>query len=209
MTIMREVRDRSMESAHLLGSHVPESLPLLADVDELSVSRETLVNRALAIYVAGAAAYGFDSQRGLTWLEENGATGGLTEAEREYLTRSSASSDPFKQQIEALWALYWCCSLASDSEFTFRESCPSDFVSRLPDLLKGECASGFRSSVELRSPLEVLRAADLAYCLHWALREKQAFGVTGSVPEYVVRERRKALDWAIEGGAWDEISLDT
>ncbi len=63
----------------------------------------------------------------------------------------------------------------------------------------------------LRSDDQIVSAADLAYCLHWAIRQSELEGKRppGKVPPYVVVERRRALEWLLSDEDWDDVPLDT
>jgi hypothetical protein len=97
-------------------------------------------------------------------------------------------------------------------ELDFGRRCDDDFIAKLPNLKTGEPAAGFRRRARLREADEIGAELDLAYCLHWAVREASLAGNApppGMVPSYVVVERRRALEWLAGKDDWDATSLDT
>jgi hypothetical protein len=108
-----------------------------------------------------------------------------------------------------MWALAWAIGIAR--ELNFSKECDSNFVLLLPNLKQNQTSADFRRKALLRSDDQIVLAADLAYCLHWAIRqsELQRKRPPGKVPPYVVVERRRALDWLLSDDEWDEVSLDT
>ena len=63
----------------------------------------------------------------------------------------------------------------------------------------------------MRDLSELAAQLDLAYCLHWAVRDalNQRRAVSGVVDEQELRCRRLALEWLLTTDPWDEITLDT
>ena len=57
----------------------------------------------------------------------------------------------------------------------------------------------------------ILSQFDLAYCLHWAVRDAMLKGqaVPGKLSGNAIIERRRALEWVAGEEAWDEVLLDT
>lgn len=80
-----------------------------------------------------------------------------------------------------------------------------------PDLKKEEDSKTFMLKGEIRTLEEIASACDLAYCLHWSLRQAQheEKPVPGKAAPHVIIERRRALEWLISSEPWDEVSLDT
>jgi hypothetical protein len=84
-------------------------------------------------------------------------------------------------------------------------------VLRLPDLKGNASSADFQSNAKLRPDEEIAAACDLAYCIHWAVRQSHLKGVkmSGKVQPYVVVERRRALEWLLTDASWEEVALDT
>jgi hypothetical protein len=200
-------RSRSVARLAEVGINVPSSLPLL---DDLSLRpAEEILDRLICLHAVAAVARGFDREKAYAWISQEGTLENLTQDERKLILTGAGDLDVFKVQVEGMWALSWVLSIVPRLDFW--SGCDSRFVTMLPDLKKGESSSNFRARAQLRSEIEVGIQCDLAYCLHWALREAELKGSQpprGLTP-YIVTERRRALEWAIGTDAWDMISLDT
>lgn len=211
MTTMEasDVRANSMRAAQELGYATNDQLPLL-DNKEVLRSVNEVVDRLLGMYCVAAAAYGFNRESAVNWLNANVAWEPLTPDERQFLLTGKGPIQEYKFQIEGIWALYWACGLAG-SEFSFGSQCPQNFVTRLPDLKTNQDVQPIRARAALRDVSQVFQMADTAYCIHWAQRQSVLVGQVNrhAIPEYVIRERRHALDWLLEGEDWDKIALDT
>jgi hypothetical protein len=131
--------------------------------------------------------------------------------EETYLnSRSNGQDNVSKQwQIESLWALAWCLGVHPNLDFS--DSCSDSFVRMLPDIAKDAATSSFRNRLQLREKTEITEKTDLAYCLHWAVRDAEISRkkLPGKVPGQVVVERRRALEWMIGQDPWDEVAMDT
>lgn len=203
-----DVRKKSLAAAKQLGYPVNGALPLL---DQLAVVRtaDEVVDRILAMLCTAASAYGFDNQKATAWLGREAKVDLLTDAERGHLRTKAGDRRSFTIQIEGMWALAW--SIHSVPTLDFGEPCPQDFVTRLPDLKGNGSSREFRDTANVRQASEIISACDLAYCLHWAIRDAQLRNVKvpGKVEDYVVVERRRALEWLLADEPWEGISLDT
>lgn len=204
-----EVRANSIRISQELGYATNEHLPLL-DYTKIVRSVDECVDRLLGMYCVAAAAYGFSRQLAADWLRAKVAGYPLTPGERQFLETGKGPVHDYKFQIEGMWALYWACGHAG-SEFSFASQCPQDFVTRFPALKKNQDAGAFRTKTVLRDVTQVVRMADTAYCIHWAHKQAVFGGQANgqAMPEYVIRERRHALDWLLDGEDWDNIALDT
>ena len=207
---MQQIRQRSLSIADSLGYRINENLPLLEERVTIAQSVQDIVHRMLAIYIVAAVAYGFDRKKALGWLTQNVSTRALTMKECRFLKEGEGAPDGFKYQIEGLWAFFWSCSLVEDCEFSFARRCPEDFALRLPDLNSGQKASEVFRSSKIRDIDEIVSMADLAYCVHWSVRDAELQGSRSTpLPYYVVVERRRAFEWLLGGYDWENISLDT
>jgi hypothetical protein len=207
MSDVKEIRERSISKAKELGYPINENLPLLEDI-ELARSLAEAIDRCLAMQVVAACAYGFSREQGITWLKQETQLK-LTEAEHAFLESGFGDRRKFMFQIEGLYALAWGISIVQDLNFS--RPCPQDLVTRFPDIKKQESSNSFRESADFRSTDELRKALDLAYCLHWAVRQASLDNrsVPGKVESYVIVERRRALEWLFDEQDWEFISLDT
>lgn len=206
---MDRIRAQSLEKAQALGYAVNLSLPLL-DQGELKTLPE-VTSRFLSLYPVVACSYGYSKKDAVEWMTGEGVFDAVAESEKAYLDAvTDGRQDAAMQwQVEGLWALAWCLSCHSTLDFS--NVCAEDFVQMLPDLTRGESAAGFRETLVLRSAEQILEQLDLAYCLHWAIRDSHLRGHVspGRAPAPVVIERRRALEWVAAQDGWDEVSLDT
>jgi hypothetical protein len=205
---VKRVRDKSLATAHRLGYAVNPDLPLIGETT-LHRTNDEIVDRVLAMYATAASAYGFDADSALTWVDRESAGHALTKSERAFLTETRGDAERFKAQVESIWALAW--SICVVPVLDFSRPCADDFVFALPDIKRGASTEEFRKKATMRALSEILPACDLAYCLHWAIRDAQLRGVSlpGKVDRHVVIERRRALEWLLHDANWEDIPLDT
>ena len=76
---------------------------------------------------------------------------------------------------------------------------------------KFESSNSLRSKVRLRTPEQLAEAWDSAYRLTWGLAHLHIHNLP--YPEAVrgigIRERRRAIEYALSEFDWDDISLNT
>ncbi len=207
---MMSIRKTNLAKANRLGYPINPSLPLLDPVEKCRELSE-ITDRLFCLYAVVACSYGFSKERALSWLKREGVVDSLSGAENQYLHNKSDTGIDSRMQwkVEALWALAWCLECHPDLDFA--DSCSDSFIGLLPDIAKDASTKEFRQGLNLRDQAEILSKTDLAYCLHWAIREAELKGVKppGRVPANVVVERRHALEWVIGQDSWDDVSLDT
>ena len=203
------VRSMSLANAERLGYSTNRSLPLLDEGLRLRSFGE-ITSRALCLFAAIATAYGFPKIQASDWLKANHLSESPSRKEAHHLGSVSKDYEPVLQsQIGGLWALAWMTGIADD--FDFGRDSPPSLVSRFPDIKVGESTAGFLQKAALRNIDEIIAQCDLAYCLHWAIRDAMLRGMRppGKIhPMYIV-ERRRAFEWALGDDDWDDVSLDT
>jgi len=207
---MQRIRERSLEAAKTLGYSTNADLPLMDELEQIRTVSEA-ADRLLSLYAVVACSYGFPKDKARKWLAREGLVDLLTPTERAYLEACSNSDlDASNQwQVESLWALTWCVGCHANLDFS--DSCSDNFVQLLPDIANDASTDSFRSGLQLRDKAEIASKTDLAYCLHWAVRDAEikAQKIPGKVPGNVIVERRHALEWMIGQVPWDEVTLDT
>jgi len=205
---VRQIRDESIAAARKLGVHRLATLPLLDANLEMRALEES-ASRLLAMHPLGGAAYGFDKAKAIAWLNQEGLYGYLTDSERRFLAEGIGEPEPFQYQIEGMWALAWALGLAR--ELDFAKDCDDRFALMFPSVKQHESTAEFRSKLNPRPLDEVVSALDLAYCLHWAIRDAEIHGKPppGKLKPYVVIERRRAFEWLLSRDKWDEVMMDT
>jgi hypothetical protein len=205
---VKQIRTRSVNVAANAGIEIPISLPPL---DESISIRGTgdAVDRLLVLNVVAAVTHGFERARALEWLRREELIQLMTPGESAFVLSGEGPPGVFQVQVEAMWALAWTLMLVPQLDFW--KACDSRFVTMLPDLKSGQSGADWYSTAEMRSKEEVVEACDLAYCLHWAVRQAQLDGRSppGGLEAHIVTERRRALEWLLYGEPWDAITLDT
>jgi hypothetical protein len=172
-------------------------------------NQDEVLNRLLCLTAVAAASYGFDRAKSLAWLSQENLKASLTEAELRFLERCEGQPQLFQVQVEGMWALAWALSLVPQLDFW--KDCDSRFVGQLPNLKVSQSSDELRRKAELRPADEVVAACDLAYCLHWAIRqaEIERRQPPAGLKPYIIVERRRALEWLLSDESWDSVSLDT
>jgi uncharacterized protein DUF4272 len=169
-------------------------------------------DRALVLNVVINCSYGMPIDLAREWLGDHGLSSSLTAAEHEYLVAvdHGAAADSFghRLQVEALWTLAWGLSLAP--ALNWNSYCGDELASWFPNLRTSEDTPRFRSSTLLRTDAEVLDELDVAFCLTWGCAEAnlRQQPVPGDVRDYVIWERRRALEWLMADD-WDNPNYDT
>jgi hypothetical protein len=203
-----EAREWSRMQLSKLGRSISKSLPELDG--EFSVrTKDTIVVRLLCEHAVAAVAYGFDRRLARAWLQREGLTESLTTQELEYLDRDLGNSLPFKLMVEGMWALAWSIQIVPPLEIT--KPCDPGFVRSLPNLKVAEPSAALRARARVRGSGEILAMCDLYYCLHWVIRDDELNGrqPVCTVPQWIVTERRMALEWLVGFEDSKQIALDT
>jgi hypothetical protein len=205
---LKQVRAESIQAAKKLGVEILPTLPLMDSGLEVRDKNE-MASRLLAMHAVAASAYGFDRAKVTAWLNQEGLTDSLSKQEKQFAFEHTGESDRFKMQIEAIWALAWAMGIVK--ELNFAKDCDDRFVAQLPNLKQSQSSADFRKRINPRPLKEIVSACDLAYCLHWAIRQSEIDGkrLTGNLKPYVVIERRRALEWLLSKEEWDNVPLDT
>lgn len=209
MGSVSSLRAQSWNEVERLGLPTNPDLPEL-DAVHLTRSQSEAEDRLLCMLATAAAAYGLPSREARAWLQSQDLWRRAEAEERLFLESGAGEARTFKEQIEGMWALAWALSLARTLDFGV--DCPSDFVSMLPDLRNAESPAAVRRRFQLRPVSEIRRKLDLAYCLHWAVRHLELEGKKVPLRSrgFVVRERRRALEWLTsEDTTWYDMDLDT
>ena len=205
---LKAIRDDSLATARKMGFPTNDSLPLLDDVQSPKTADE-VVDRLLCLFVAAGCSFGFDRAKAHAWLENENLLGKMTPLERGCLENDRESYPVFDREIEAMWALAWILGVIPRLDFS--KNCSNRFASMLPNVRLGESSEAFRSKVQIRPTPQIVPVCDLAYCLHWGIRQAEIskLPTPGKVLSFVIEERRRALDWFLGNEPWHEWPLDT
>lgn len=187
--------------------HPPAHLPLLDEPSLRNVNE--VIDRLFSLNAVAAAAYGFPKERAKAWLEQEEIWEKLEVEEIDFLDRQTGDTALFHWQVQGIFVLAWALGIIEVLDLW--KPCPDDLVRKLPDLKSSQSTSEMRGTLVLRQVAEIAAAADLAYCLHWAVRNSRINGrpVAGKIEELEVMERRSALDWLLNNEDWYSVSLDT
>lgn len=205
---LKQVRTESIQAAKKIGVEIPPTLPLLDSELEIR-SADEVASRILVLHAVAASAYGFDKTKVASWLKQEALSDSLSKQEKRFVVDGSGQADRFKTQVESIWALAWAMGVVKELNFT--KDCDDSFVAQLPNLRWNQSSADFRKKINSRPLKEIVSACDLAYCLHWAIRQSEIDGkpLAGNLKPYVVIERRRALEWLLSNEEWDDVPLDT
>lgn len=203
-----ELRQASLRKATALGYPPATTLPLLDDSLRLRSAKE-ITERALTLSGVVAVSYGFPRERVTEWLQREGLEATPGKAEAAFLQHKIGDAQPFQIQVESLTAFAWALGFLGVLDFD--KPSPAHLVSIFPDLKKFESSIHFRDKAKLRDRDDVLRACDLAYCLHWGINQRsiERKPVPSALPPHVVIEKRRAIEWMLSSEDWEDVSLDT
>lgn len=190
------------------GCEVNRSLPLIEDLSEVSPqSGKSVAFRASALGYLVALGFGAPSQDVMDDIERFGLLPSLTRREAMLFEKAELSE---QERIDCKWlaegacALAWCLRLV---EMDHRHLCSDDLADSLGF---GEDPKEVIKSATLRPIVEIQQECDLLYRLHWYARNCGLLGTDSAISESLVRERRRAIDWAYGVEAdWDEVPGDT
>lgn len=203
----KSIREISVREARDLGVFISPALPLLESDLEVRAT-ELIVKRLLAMNAAVASAAGLGQSRAIAWLERESLIDYLARDEKNWLFKNKGRLHLYCR-VEGLWALTWVLGVAPILDFS--KACSDNLVYLLPHLLEDESSRRFRDEVRVRDLYEIVSACDLAYCLHWSVRDSQLRKV--ALPDCIdpetIEERRRALEWVLGDTSWESVPLDT
>jgi Domain of unknown function (DUF4272) len=205
-------RDRTI--AILESESVPylERLPLIESETDIPRRRDREVAlRAMALAVVALKGVKND-QAAVEHAEKFGIGYSLTPKELKFVSDAEPSADDriqFSWRSECLHVMLWALGFEEELGRPDRQFDPAYAV----DLLDRHGREGFLATARLRSARELLDAADLLYCYHWAVRDARLAGrsMPAGLNGDVVQEWHYALNWLIgyEDQEWDDITTDT
>ena len=206
-SFVRQVRAKSLAQAKKLGYSTSDHLPLIDEHSEVR-SAEELANRMLCMNVVLAVASGYSRDEAVRWLSEENLVSALAKSEKTFL-QGNCSDTEIQLRAEALWALAWCAGLVRTLDFA--KPCNDTLVTFFPNLKTSDRSTVFRTSLTLRDREALVAQCDLAYCLHWSVRDALMNGKRppGKLHPIYIVERRHALEWVLSKHDWDEVPLDT
>jgi hypothetical protein len=203
------VRESSWRLVEREGLRSNPDLPLLDQNLGVRQSVQAVGTRILCMSAVAAHAFGLPLDATRAWVDREGLRDSLSRTEGQFLAGAQQKYLLEMQiQVDSLYALAWCASLVDT--FSVHGRIPDDLVSCFPDLRSSKSSSSFRARLALRPEEEMLPQLDAAYCFHWAWRDARLSLKRMRVNhEASVGQRRKALEWMMRDGTWDEVPLDT
>lgn len=209
MDIVIRARQATKRVLRSFSIDIPDSLPLLETV-AIERTSDEICSRLLAMHAAAAVAFGFPRPNAINWIHAHDIGPSLSPDERAFIFNGESHPQMLMDQIEGMWVLAWAISIVDSMDF--RKTCDDQFVFMLPNLKVMEDPAAFYGRATTRSLDDLVQACDLAFGLHWALREAE---LTNKSPEprwpteALVVNRRRAIEWILHEEPWHEIALDT
>ena len=110
--------------------------------------------------------------------------------------------------LESLWAMMWATRMVQELPAT--EWCGDNMASLLPNLEAGDDNTKLARVASVRPAEELYQMLDYYYRLHWYCVDERLHQREPLVPESLVYERRKALEWIFNRSQdWDAIEMGT
>lgn len=205
-----EIKANSEQVILSYGGKVCDWLPLM---DRTQVRpRKEIVARALVMNAMMQIYFGAPIEVLDGWLYENGLEDHVSPHEGSILSRknedlSNEERYYFYWYIEGLWTLMWVGSLIP--ELPVNQSVQGTLASLAPNLQANEDGSKFELHMRIRPFPEVFKMLDLYYRSHWFTNDSLVNSYdTGSLNPYVIKERRRALEWCLQPStSWDDVVL--
>lgn len=183
--------------------------------------------RILALHAVVCIARGRPRPEAMKDLEQSGATGALTEAERAFLAHPrlpESERQAIIWQLEDLWVLMW--SLRHIDKFSWpAEMCNVDALHELV-FSKSKDSRAFIENANLRGAKSILDATQIVIGMHAVLRSafleqsevpanlnwkqpNRMVLVSNSAVSGIVARRHHALNWLRGIGEWDTVDTPT
>ena len=216
---------RKERSEKVLAKHkvmINPNLPRIENEDEAKIkSPEEIVKRAVTAFITVQIAIDICNDNGALEsvefftpiMERFGLMNELTADEKIYFDKdkcegiSQDDAYQFQWRLEMCVPLFWACGFRKTLDY------PDEMTDTTKQInLIGGCENfgELMKNVKMRSPSEILDAADLLFRMDWACVEariKNDPGIMGDLFSDVVVEQHKGVNWLI--GAYDAENWDT
>lgn len=208
MVDFTKIRISSAKKALNFGFKIPDHLPLLKS-GKIVRSLDEVVNRALALNVIVYVSFGFPRLEAKLWIKQENLLSVFSDRELEFLEGASKQEkEKYQLHVEALTAFAWVLNFRKN--LNFKSMAPNDLVFIFPQLKNAETSEKFRKKARLKNDDEIVSTCDLSYCLDWGYTDALINGTLNlPVRHYVIKERRRVLEWLLSRDNWDDIRLDT
>ncbi len=209
--IRRKARSESLVESQ--GLPINKALPLIGiDVEAEPRSVREIAFRALCLLPISGRGCGLEPDDEAMMVENHGLTAHFTPAERAYINDPSPP-EPIRVQFcwhfESAWVLLWALGYVEEGLAPPEEVCD---VHRAYQFAADRPGERFLADAKPVAFAEILDQADLAYRMHWAVRQMWLTGqeTPGVINPSIVYERNYALSWLTEPHvSWDEVEVDT
>lgn len=209
--VRRKARSESLLETQ--GLPINRALPLIGIDEEVRPrSVEEIAYRALCLLPIAGRGCGLEPEAEAMMVENHGLGAYFTPAEQAYI-KDSSPPGPIRVQFcwrfESAWVLLWALGYVEEGLAQPGEVCD---VQRAYEMAADRPGERFLAEATPVAFTEVLEQADLAYRMHWALRQ---IWLNGEEPPdgfnpSIVYERDYALSWLTTADvAWDEVETDT
>lgn len=205
----KEIRNVSISRLSKFGISVPDHLPFIEDYNELKPQSEKAVFGKICSlgYIIGMG-YTKETNKLIDLLTKYSLWPSVTPYQKERLENpnkiSKKDENNFKMLAESVYALAWCINVLP---IDYRKGCPENLAKIT---IPGNTPDNFIIGKKLRTFNEIYSEADFCYCLHWYEKECQLNNKNGILKEWIIRERRRAIDWVIGVAEnWDNLESDT
>ncbi len=211
-----EATARKQRSESVLKSEgvpVNDSLPVIESERELRPrTTQEVAQRAIALLIVSLKGEGLEQPIVERLVRDYQIAPHLSPDERRFLSNLTPSEQDrvqFSWRYEAAWVMLWALGYVE----TLDKPVAICDVPRAVTFMKDRTMAQFVADAKLRSPAEILDAADMIYRYHWAVveaRVTQQDPPAGLEPG-VTMERHHALNWLIRymDQAWDDVTTDT
>ncbi len=214
-------RNESMEAIRARHIHVTEWLPLIESEAEAHFrTAEEIAGRAAALMIV--ALYSECLLRDKDTIAQArefiapiiecfGADQYFSPDEKAYLENDASTQQEQIQyiwQYEPLFVMLWALGYEKELYFPDRICNASTVVGIMKE---HDSIEALVADAKLRSPDELLSAADMTYRLDWACVDTRIHGLPApaGMDSGVVMEWHKALNWLVCGDEWDEVDTST
>jgi len=192
---------------------VNATLPVIESESEAKIrTRDAVVERAVALMIVAVKGEGLEQDGVLKNQEKLGAATFFSPKEKAFVANlrpTQSEKAQFGWEYECLGVMLWALGLEP-------ELSRPDHIVDAAHVVKAVLDRGtaqLRADAKLRSPKELLDAADLIYRYDWTCVDARVSrkGAPKGVDCEVVVERHRALNWLIgyQGQEWDDVSTDT
>ncbi len=209
--IRRKARSESLLETQ--GLPINRALPLIGvDDGERPRQVEEIAYRALCLLPISGRGCGLEPEDEARMIQNHGLTAHFTPAEQAYI-KDPSPPDPVRVQFcwhfESAWVLLWALGYVEEGLSPPKEVCD---VHRAYQMAADRPGGDFLAEAKPVAFTEILDQADLAYRMHWAVRQSWMTGedLPDDINPSIVYERNYALNWLIEPDVnWDEVETDT